>query len=298
VAGYTLGGGYSWLSRKYGFAADSLLRADVVTADGRLRTASTTRNPELFWALRGGSGNFGVVTALEFRLHPAGRVYGGVAHFPVDRAPALLAHLADHADDLPDELSIAVVLSQDSPVDGTTGPVVSLRGVFAGPAAEARRALRPIRAVAGPALADSFRSMSWAETSGIGGTPPRRFELYDDLAPSLRDEMVDCVTSEDNGVAALEIRAWGGAMANPTHPDPGPVSHRDAAYSAKMNGPRDATERLASYATGGSFLNFLHDTTQTHTAYTPPDWQRLRELTWAYDPDNLFRGNHNITPCP
>lgn len=296
VAGYTLGGGYSWLSRRYGFAADSLLRADVVTADGRLRTASLKQDPELFWALRGGSGNFGVVTSLEFRLHRAAEVYGGVAHYPIERAADLLAHLVDHADERPDALSLAVVLLRVSPVDGIGGPVVAVRGVHAGPAAEARLALRPVRAVAGQALADSFRTMRYAETSGIGGTAPRRFEQYDDLPAAVRDEMVDVVTREGSGVNALEVRQWGGAMASPDQPDPGPVSHRDAAFAVKMDGTGAGTEALAAHATGGSFLNFLHDTSRTHTAYTPPDFQRLRELKWAFDPEELFRPSHHITP--
>jgi FAD/FMN-containing dehydrogenase len=298
VAGYTLGGGYSWLSRCYGFAADSLLRADVVTADGRLRTTSRTEHPDLFWAMRGGGGNFGVVTSLEVRLFPAGRVHGGVAHYPIERAGDLLAHLAEGAGTRPDELTLGVVLFRSSPVDGVDGPSVAVRGVYAGSGAEARLALRPLRTVAGPALAGGFRTMRYADTSTIGGTPPRRFELYDDLSPAVRDEMVAAVTRDDGGVNALEVRQWGGAMATPTRPDPGPVSHRDAAFAVKMDATHEATEELAAHATGGSFLNFLHDTTQTHTAYTPPDLQRLRELKWAWDPDSLFRPAHHIAPCP
>src|SRR4051794_1667166 len=95
VAGYTLGGGVGWLSRRYGFAADSLVRAEVVTADGRVRTASADRHPDLFWALRGGSGNFGVVTSLEFRLYPVAQVYAGTAYFPIGRAGETLARFRD-----------------------------------------------------------------------------------------------------------------------------------------------------------------------------------------------------------
>lgn len=176
VAGYTLGGGLSWLSRKYGFAADSVLKVELVTADGRLVTADARRNADLFWALRGGSGNFGVVTALEFRLYPAATVYGGTAQFPIERAEAILRYFARNADDLPHELSLSFVVS------ATT---VTVRGVFAGDEQSARVALRPLWMVAGTPLADGFRTMTYADTRTIGGTPPRQFEMFDELSDAL-----------------------------------------------------------------------------------------------------------------
>ena len=111
VTGFTLGGGVGWLSRKLGFAADNLLRVDIVTADGRLLRASADEHPDLFWALRGGGGNFGVVTALEFRLHPVTRVYAGTATFPLARAAETLARYRDWAPSQPDELTTALVLT-------------------------------------------------------------------------------------------------------------------------------------------------------------------------------------------
>ena len=108
MTGYTLGGGVGWLARRHGFAADSLLRAEVVTADGSIVTASADEHADLFWALRGGGGNFGVVTALEFRLHPVARVYAGTSYFAIERAAETLARYREWIADAPDELSTAV----------------------------------------------------------------------------------------------------------------------------------------------------------------------------------------------
>ncbi|MPZ62499.1 MAG: FAD-binding protein [Propionibacteriales bacterium] len=298
VVGYTLGGGLSWLSRTYGFAADSLLRAEIVTAEGRLFRADTHRNPDLFWALRGGSGNFGVVTSLEFRLYPVESVYGGVALFPIDRAADVIGHYAEHADERPDELTLSLVAMRRSPVEGVDGPVLAVRGAYAGDATRARRAMRPLWDVAGTPLVDGFRTMSYAETRTIGGTPPRQFEMFDDLPGTLIETAIDSVIREDSGVNALEIREWGGAMANPTHESPGPVGHREVPFTIKMDASAEGAAPLTAYATGGSYLNFLHDATRTHAAYTEANYPLLRDIKRAYDPDNVFRLNHNIPPSP
>ncbi len=282
VAGYTLGGGLGWLSRKYGFAADSLLRVDVVTADGRLLTATADRDADLFWAVRGGGANFGVVTALEFRLYPVARVYAGTAHFPVERAAETLARYRDWArSEQPDELSASVVVTEDA---------LAIRGLYAGEADDARRALRPLFEVAGRPLVDDFRMMGFADTGSIGGTAPRRFELFDDLT----DDVIAAAIAAP--VNAIEVRSWGGAMAQP-RPDAGPVGHRDVPFSITIDGPPEAADGLAPYATGGSFLNFLGDPARTESAYTAENWARLRDLKRAYDPDNVFGLSHNIAPA-
>jgi FAD/FMN-containing dehydrogenase len=280
VVGYTLGGGLSWLSRKYGFAADSLLRAELVTADGRVVVADQHRHAELFWALRGGSGNFGVVTSLELRLHPVPRVYGGSAEFPVDAAGPALRHLAAHADELPDELSVSLVVSPESLV---------VRAVYAGD--DGRAALQPLLDAAGTPVAGSFREMRYSEVATIGGTPPITFAMYDELSPATIAAIVD------SGVT-VEVKHWGGAIARPSHDDPGPVSHRDARFVMKIAAPADAAAAITASATGGSFLNFLHDTSRTHTAFTPENLRRLRQVKTAYDPANVFHRNHNIAPLP
>ncbi len=289
VVGYTLGGGLSWLSRAYGFAADSLLRAEVVTADGRIVTADAHRHPELFWALRGGGGSLGVVTSMEIRLHPVPAVFGGVAEFPVERATALLRYLDQHGDDLPDALSLSLVVGRTT---------VLLRGVYAGPEADGRAALAPLRAVAGEPVSDSFRAMPYSEVATIGGTPPRGFAMVPYLSDDVISDVVDTVTRPGSTVEAVEIKHWGGAIARPDHPAPGPVSHRDARFVLKLNGPADACAPITRHATGGSFLNFLGDTTRTHTAYTAEDLHRLQAVKAAYDPTNVFRRGHAIRVSP
>ncbi|URM98674.1 FAD-binding oxidoreductase [Actinomadura madurae] len=283
VTGFTLGGGVGWLSRRYGFAADHLLRAEIVTADGRHLTADAAHHADLFWALRGGSGNFGVVTSLEFRLQPVSAVYAGVALYPAERAAAVLTRFRDEADLRPDALSVSIALA-DHPAHGR---VVAVRGVYAGSAADGARALRSLRNAAGPPLEDTFRTMPYAETESLGGTPPHHFHLYADLP----DALIDAIAASD--AAGIEVKHWGGAMARPGA-DAGPVGHRDVPFSLTIDGSDAA---LAPYATGGSFLNFLHDTSRTASAYTPENLRQLREVKRAYDPQNVFHRNHNIQPA-
>jgi FAD/FMN-containing dehydrogenase len=278
VVGYTLGGGLSWLSRKYGFAADSLIKAELVTADGRVVVADRHHHTDLFWAIRGGSGNFGVVSSLELQLYPVPSVYGGSAEFPVEGAERALRYLAEHGDELPDELSVSVVVSKESLV---------IRAVHAGD--NGRAALQPLLDAAGTPVVDRLREMRYSEVSTIGGTPPITFAMFDELSEDTIAAVVHC------DVPAVEVRQWGGALAHPSHDDdPGPVSHRDARFVMKIAAP--AADAITASATDGSFLNFLHDTTRTHTAFTPENYRRLREVKTAYDPANFFHRNHNIPP--
>ncbi|MGH3736150.1 MAG: FAD-binding oxidoreductase [Micromonosporaceae bacterium] len=295
VVGYTLGGGLSWLSRKYGFAADSLLRAELVTADGRLVTADQHHNPDLFWALRGGSGNFGVITALEFQLYRVPQVYGGTAVFGIERAADALSFLEHHGDLLPDELSLSMVVTRHT-VE-LDGPGLILRVVYAGTRAGAQAALEPLYHAAGSPAVERLRTMRYSEVASIGGTAPRGFAMFERLSPALVGQLVDAVHDPDSGVNAVEVKHWGGAIARPAHPAPGPVSHREVPYVMKLDASPQAIDGLTAEATGGSFLNFLHDTTRTHTAYTPDNHRRLREIKATYDPDNVFHRNHNIVPA-
>ena len=272
VTGFTFGGGHGFLSRQYGLAADNLLRADVVTADGETITAREDRRSELFWALRGAGGNFGVATSLEFRLHPVREVFGGVARFDRGLAPHLLTVFREYA--MPEALNVSVVLEPDA---------VALRGVFAGGADDAWRALAPLF-VAEPRQ-DTFRSMPYSETATIGGTAPRRFEL-------LHDVPVDALLRAAESVEALEVKRWGGAIARGTTP----AGHRKVSFSVTVDG--DDIGPLAEHVTGGTFLNFLKDPSRTRDAYTAADHARLRELKRAYDPDNVFGVGHNIAGIP
>jgi FAD/FMN-containing dehydrogenase len=134
---------------------------------------------------------------------------------------------------------------------------------------------------------DRFREMRYSEVSTIGGTPPITFAMYDELS----EDTIAAIVESD---VTVEVKHWGGAIARPAHDDPGPVSHRDARFVMKIAAP--AADAITASATGGSFLNFLHDTTRTHTAFTPENHRRLREVKTAYDPANVFHRNHNIPP--
>jgi FAD/FMN-containing dehydrogenase len=282
VVGYTLGGGMGWLSRRYGFAADSVVRAEIVTADGESRTVSADHEPDLFWAIRGGGANFGVVTGLEFRLHPVSSVYAGVATFPIERAADVLACYRDTAAAMPDELTATVVLTKDS---------VAIRGMHAGSAEEARRALAPLWRAAGTPVTDGWRTMPYTESGTIGGTAPHQFHLLADLPDAVLAAAIDAVHGEAN---AVEVRYRGGALSRPGA-DVGPIGHRDVPFSIIIDGQDDAV--VAAHATGGAFLNWLHDSSRVHTAYTAADYARLRELKLAYDPSNLFGLAKNIPPA-
>src|SRR5919201_932467 len=191
---------------------------DVVAA-AAIVTASADDHADLFWALRGGGGNFGVATALELRLHPVARVYAGTAYFAIDRAADTLARYRHWIAGAPDELSTAVLLTRLP--DGRR--VLALRAMFAGDAADAERHLAPLRAVAGPALIDGLRPMTFA-VAEMGGTAPRLLELVDEFP----DAVIDALVAADE--ATVEVRHWGGAMARPAA-DAGPVGHRDVPLS-------------------------------------------------------------------
>jgi FAD/FMN-containing dehydrogenase len=288
VAGYTLGGGLSWLSRRYGFAADSLLRAELVTADGRLVTASPRLNPELFWALRGGGGNFGVVTSMDIRLHQVDSVFVGTAVFPFTTAADTLDRYRTWTQNIPDALSTAVVLLPSWPE--TPGPVFAIRCMYAGEATAAVKALAPLYREAGRAIWEDFGQTPFAEAR-IPGTAPRNVELFESLPDEVIDAALDAV--DDYPVNAVEIRHWGGAMAE----SGAPIAARDAAFSIIVDGPSEAVDEIRPYATGDQFLNFLADPARVADAYGPEDLPRLRQIKNHWDPCNVFNVNHNIRPA-
>lgn len=278
AAGFTLGGGFGWLARRHGLAADSLLRADVVTAAGERVTATADRHADLFWALRGGGGSFGVVTGLEIALHEVPVVYAGTAQFARERAADALAIYREW--EQPDALSTSLALAGDT---------LTLRMLYAGEPEEAERALQPLRYVAGPALAEDLRTSRYADVR-IPGTPPRHFHLFEQLSDAVIATLVD------SPAQGLEVRRWGGAIAAAGQ-DAGPAGHRHVPFSVTVDGSPEAAAPLAPHATGGAFLNFLHDTTRTRAAYTAPDYARLQEIKRAYDPDNVLALGHAIAPA-
>jgi FAD/FMN-containing dehydrogenase len=271
VTGFTFGGGHGFLARRFGLGADNLLRADLVTADGELITATPTRRSGLFWALGGAGGSFGVATSVEIRLHPVRTVFGGRATFDRGLAPHLLQRFAEYA--MPDELNVSIVLTDDA---------VAVRGAYAGSADRAWGALAPL--LMDEPITDTFRTMPVAETATIGGTRPAHFEL-------LRDVPVDSILQTAASATEVEVKRWGGAIARGTTP----AGHRHVPFSVTVDGP--TTAPLRSSVTGGTFLNWLHDPTRVHAAYTPADLGRLLELKRAYDPDNVFGVGRELAPA-
>jgi FAD/FMN-containing dehydrogenase len=316
VTGYTLGGGAAWLSRLYGFAADSVRNFELVTAEGELVTASASEHPDLFWALRGGSGNFGVVTSLEFELYPVASVYAGVAMFDSARAAEAMSVYRDWALDEPDESSTALVLAQMPPLPELPEPVrgrrvLMLRAFYVGTAEEAQRALAPLYEAAGTPLLDGMRATSFPDAAAMLPPPPPAIsEMHIELFRELPDEVIDAAVEGADGVMGIELRHWGGEMARPGE-DAGPIGHRQVPFSMvvggqaatpddaerMMAGVRTVADKLRPHATGGSSLNFLGDPSRTADAYTEANYQRLRQVKAAYDPDNVFAANHNIPPA-
>src|SRR4051812_43066595 len=227
VAGYTLGGGLGWLGRCFGFAADSLLRAGVVTSEGREVVAGPDAHPGLFWALRGGGGAFGVVTWLELPLYPVPEVYAGTAYFPVARAERVLLAHRERMSTAPRELSTAVLLTRlpDAgwvPEALRGRPAVALRAMYAGGPAAAERALAPLRAAAGAPLLDTLRSGPFG-AAAMGGTPPRHLDLRGSLPDAVLAALLRAYRDPQSPVGTVEVRHWGGALAETGGPagDPG-----------------------------------------------------------------------------
>ena len=242
-------------------------------------TATAEQHPDLFWAIRGGTGNFGVVISLEFRLYPVREVHAGIVYYGIDRADAILRRYRDWTAAVPNELSTAVVLTR---VPGTEQRAVAIKVLYAGAADLAEHLLKPLFEVAGPRLAGELRTIEYADAA-MGGTPARHLDFLD----TLTDEVIDEVAGLED--ATVEIRHWGGAMAHPG-PGAGPVGHREAQYSLII-------DREVSLPTSGrTFVNFLGDPGRADTAYGAKDLQRLREVKRAYDPTNFFHLNANIRP--
>ncbi|HEY9293986.1 MAG TPA: FAD-binding oxidoreductase [Microlunatus sp.] len=293
VVGFTTGGGIGWLSRTYGYAADNLVSATMIMADGRQLTASAADHADLFWAIRGGSGNFGVITELEINLVPVSRVLSGIATMPIDRAADFLRWFGDHADEVPDALTLAPTLRRHAADDH--GPVLTVGAVWAGDHDQFPAAAATVLRATGLDLDSAIRPTPYAKIN-IPGTRPRGFEMYSGLSEELIMAAVDAVSASDGDAQALEFRHWGGATARPAV-DHGPVGHREVPFSIKLDAEPSTVDRLAQTATGKQFLNFLADPSRTRTAYKITDYYRLRELKRRYDPANLLRPAHNILPA-
>ncbi len=318
IGGLTLGGGVGYLVRRDGLTIDSLLATELVTADGQLVTASEQQHPELFWAIRGGGGNFGVVTRLKFRLHPLHEIVGGMLLLP-GTARVITDFLAA-AEAAPEELStIASVLPAPPmpflPADQHGRLVVLARLCYAGDAQAGKRALAPFRALAEP-IADMVRPIPYMglfppEAGDSHPTSVARTMFLDTLDRPLADTILEHLQASDASMPAVELRVLGGAMARvPVGATAFAHRHRRilANVAAFYGVPADRNRHQAwvdSVAAAlhqghdGAYVNFLGDEgpDRVRQAYPGPTWDRLVEVKRRYDPDNFFRLNQNIPPA-
>ena len=313
VAGLTLGGGVGWLVRKYGVAVDNVLSMQVVTAGGRLLTASAEENPDLFWALRGGGGNFGVVVSFEFKLQPVSTVLGGMILFPRASAPAVLRFYRGFAESAPEELTAYAGLL--CAPDGS--PVVGVIVCYCGDLAEGERVIRPLREFGTPIM-DAIQPMPFpAMQSLLDGAFPDGNQNYwkGMFLRELNDEAIDAMIEHANGapspLSAVVIEYYAGAAGrvpasetafphrNETY-DIGILTQwPDAADSAQnIAWTRSLATALEPYGSGAFFLNFLAADEDDHIrAAFGRSYDRLVEVKNRYDPANFFRVNQNIKPA-
>ncbi|WP_221354329.1 FAD-binding protein [Streptomyces beigongshangae] len=322
VIGYTLGGGLSpTMGRAHGWAADHVTSLEVVTADGELRHVDAASEPGLFWALRGGKSNFGVVTAMEFALFPVKQLWAGGLFFDGADAAAVLHAYAQVTAEAPDELSSSIALLRLPALPGVPAFLadrfaVHVRISYLGPAAEAIGLVAPLRAAA-PVLADTLGPMPYASFAQIHNDPadPAPFMERTVMLRSLTAEAVEEILTAagptaDCPVHFVELRHLGGAL---TRTADNAVGHRDARFAlwivgvgapdafTAMNAYADELlQRMRPWSTGGRYLNFMaaQDTgvCDVSAAYDEADYHRLRSIKRRFDPDNLFRLNHNIPP--
>ncbi len=308
VGGLTLGGGIGWLVRRYGLAIDSLIGADLVTADGQLLHADADHHGELFWALRGGGGNFGVVTSFDFIAQPVTSVHYGAIGYDPGNLPQLIGGWRDLM--RASEENLTTTLALTPPMFGQPASA-TLLCCYAGPDGDAAaRALEPFRQL-GPVTSDDIRAMPYAEVLEDARRPGgMRIETRNTLVADLGNEFIGTIEALFGGRrTALALRSLGGAVAR-VPADATAFAHRDAEVMlvAGMFLPADATpeqvgEALAPWAPlaahgSGAYVNFLGSASEADVAavYPPATYQRLAAVKKAYDPQNVFRRNHNIRP--
>jgi hypothetical protein len=319
VVGYTLGGGIGSLGRKHGFAADHVQAVEIVTADGRLRRLRADSEPELFWAVRGGKGNFGIVTALEIGLVPESSLYAGGIFFTGDDAPALLHRFRQWAPTLPEEVSTSIAIMRMPPLEELPPPlrgqtVVHLRFAYAGADhALAERLLEPMKSV-GTVLLGFVGPIRTDEMDGIHMDPVDPLPAWEKgmLLADLTDEAVDALLAGagpqlDNPQIKAEVRLMGGALGRPAKV-PNAVPGRSAAFAVLVLGPgipelaqavpaigRGVLGALEPWKAPETMINFLGDVSgpeEVAAAYPPATIERLREVKAAVDPAGVFSFGH------
>ncbi len=322
IAGLTLGGGFGWLSRKYGMTIDNLVSANVVTADGRQLLASETENEDLFWALRGGGGNFGIVTQFEFQLHPVGpEVLSGLIVFPFEQAKSVITQFAKFTESAPEELSVWMVSRKASPLpflpESVHGKeVVVLAICYAGDPSEGEKLIEPLRDF-GDAHGEHVGVQpfaAWQQAFDPLLTPGARnywkSHNFNSLSEGVIDAAIEYAGKLPSPQCEIFIASLGCAASRPELESMA-YSSRDANYVLNVHGRWDSAEddqaciawardffaKTKPYASGGAYINFLtqDEAERTEFAYGPT-YARLQQIKKKYDPTNLFRMNQNIKP--
>lgn len=324
IAGLTLGGGFGWLTRKHGFTCDNLRSADVVTAEGKLVTASETENPDLFWGIRGGGGNFGIVTSFEYDLHPVGpEMMAGVIIYPLAAARNVLRFYREFAAAAPDELgSMAVFRLAPSasfiPEELQGKPVIGVIACYAGEVEEGKRALRPLKEFGEPIVDAIKPKLYTAHNAALDAGQPAGLQYYwkSEYLHEISDDAIETCIGYAAGITSPHTRAALFHLGGATHRyDEGAmaVSHRDAEYvlaintgwknpsdnERRMQWTRDFWTAMQPFSTGGVYVNFLSKDDgqdRIRAAYGPEKYDKLVALKNKYDPTNLFQINQNIEP--
>ncbi len=323
IAGLTLGGGFGWLSRKYGMTIDNLESAEVVTAAGEVVRASATEHPDLFWALRGGGGNFGVVTRFEFRLHPVGPdVLSGLIVYPISEAKSVLQQYRDFVGKAPDELAVWTILRQAPPLPFLPKEVhgkgiVALALLYAGDPQQGEPFIEPLRKFGTPvgehvgAQPYTAWQQAFDPLLAAGARNYWKSHNFSTLDDRLFDLVIEYVGKLPSPQCEMFFGALGGATARPA-PHSTAYAHRDALFVMNFHGrwedpaddercigwARDFFNASAPFASGGAYVNFLtaDEGDRVRSAYGP-NYPRLAQVKRKYDPGNLFRMNQNIEPA-
>lgn len=317
IGGLTLGGGVGYLVRKYGLTIDDLLAADVMTADGELLYVDSDSHPDLFWAIRGGGGNFGVVTRFQFRLHPIDSVVGGMLFLPA--TPDVIASFIAEAESAPEELStIANIMPAPPmpflPADYHGKLLIMAMLVYAGEAEASERAIAPFRALATP-IVDMVKPMSYPEIY-----PPEegtyhpiaagRTMFLDKIDRSVAETILQFLPTSTGSMAVAQLRVLGGAMTR-VSADATAFAHRSSRIMVNVAALYEQLDEKATHEAWvedfaaalqqgdqGAYVNFLSNEgeARVRAAYPGGTWERLRAIKARYDPNNLFHLNQNIPP--
>jgi FAD binding domain/Berberine and berberine like len=320
VAGYVLGGGISWLARKYGLASNNVVAIEIVNADGELVRTSAVEHSDLFWALRGGGGSFGIVTALEIRLFPVKELYAGWLIFPMERADEVLNAWRDWADTVPDEVTSVGRLLQVPPLPAIPEPLRGRRLVVVEAAmlmdeTKASKLLKPLRKL-GPEM-DTFATVAATDLQELHMDPPNPVPgkgdhmLLRDLTRAGIEKVVEVAGAQSTSpLLSVEFRHLGAAVGR-VEPGNGATASIDAAFAMfavgmTMDPVMGAAvsaylpvvkQALAPYDSGREYLNFAEVRTDPRRLWTAEAYERLRRVKTQHDPIDLFRANHPVSPA-